>query len=231
MTFSGLSWHCTPSVTVLDHRKDLPVHIAILTFEGYNELDSLIALGVLNRIKGDDWRVTIATSAPEVTSMNGVVLQQMSTLEEAVEADAVIVGSGIATREVVEDPAIMTVLRGLDPSRQLIAAQCSGALVLARLGLLDDVPACTDLITRPWVVAAGVEVLDQPFFARGNLATAGGCLASHYLAAWLIARLRSDEDAEAALHYVAPVGEKEEYIERAWRNITPYLPAARAYVS
>ena len=27
------------------------MHIAILTFEGYNELDSLIALGVLNRVK------------------------------------------------------------------------------------------------------------------------------------------------------------------------------------
>ena len=27
------------------------MHIAILTFEGYNELDSLIALGVLNRIR------------------------------------------------------------------------------------------------------------------------------------------------------------------------------------
>jgi len=24
---------------------------------------------------------------------------------------------------------------------------------------------------------------------------------------------------------VAPVGEKEEYIARAWRNISPYLPA------
>ncbi len=37
------------------------MHIAILTFEGYNELDSLIALGVLNRVQADDWRVTIAT--------------------------------------------------------------------------------------------------------------------------------------------------------------------------
>ena len=27
------------------------MHIAILTFEGYNELDSLIALGVLNRVR------------------------------------------------------------------------------------------------------------------------------------------------------------------------------------
>lgn len=201
------------------------MHIAILTFEGYNELDSLIALGVLNRIKGDDWRVTIASPTAKVTSMNGVVIEQMSTLQEACEADAVIVGSGIATREVVQDPAIMEVLRRLDPSRQVIAAQCSGALVLAKLGLLNDIPACTDLTTKPWVMAAGVEVLNQPFFAKDNLATAGGCLASHYLAAWLITRLRGKEAAEEALHYVAPVGEKEEYIARAWRNISPYLPA------
>ncbi|MFI2765267.1 DJ-1/PfpI family protein [Streptomyces echinatus] len=201
------------------------MHIAILTFEGYNELDSLIALGVLNRVKSDDWRVTIATPSPRVTSMNGVVIDQMSTLEEACAADAVIVGSGIATREVVEDHAIMNTLRGMDPSRQLIAAQCSGALVLAKLGLLNDIPACTDLTTKPWVIAAGVEVLNQAFYAKDNIATAGGCLASHYLAAWVIARLKGHDAAESALHYVAPVGEKEEYIERAWRNITPYLPA------
>ncbi len=83
----------------------------------------------------------------------------------------------------------MNTLQRLDPSRQLIASQCSGALVLAKLGLLDDVPACTDLTTKPWVIAAGVEVLNQPFFAKDNVATAGGCLASHYLAAWIIARL------------------------------------------
>ena len=201
------------------------MHIAILTFESYNELDSLIALGVLNRIRSDDWRVTIATPTARVTSMNGVTVEQMTSLEEAVEADAVIVGSGIATREVVETPAIMQILGGLDPSRQLIAAQCSGALVLAKLGLLRDVPACTDLVTKPWVIAAGVRVLNQPFFAKGNIATAGGCLASQYLAAWVITRLLGRDEAVGALHYVAPVGEKQDYIDRAWRNIEPYLAA------
>jgi len=205
------------------------VHIAILTFDGYNELDSLIALGVLNRVRKAGWRVSIASPTPTVRSMNGVVIESMASLQDARDADAVIVGSGTRTREVVADLAVMGQLGQLDPSRQLLAGQCSGTLVLAKLGLLDGVPACTDLITKPWVVEAGIEVLNQPFYARDNVATAGGCLASHYLAGWMIAQLEGEEAAESALHYVAPVGEKDEYVARAMRNIRPYLhqqPAA-----
>lgn len=198
------------------------MHIAILTFEGFNELDSLIALGVLNRVKKPDWRVSIASPTVRVRSMNGLVLEAQASLREASAADAVIVGSGMQTREIVADEALMAQLQ-LDPSRQLLGAQCSGTLVLAKLGLLDGVPACTDLTTKPWVQEAGVDVLNQPFFARGNVATAGGCLASPYLAAWIIARLEGTEAAESALHYLAPVGEKEDYVSRAMRNITPYL--------
>jgi hypothetical protein len=51
------------------------MHIAILTFEGYNELDSLVAFGILNRIKQPGWRVSIACPAARVRSMNGVVIE------------------------------------------------------------------------------------------------------------------------------------------------------------
>jgi transcriptional regulator GlxA family with amidase domain len=113
-----------------------------------------------------------------------------------------------------------------DPARQLLGAQCSGTLVLAKLGLLQGVPACTDLTTKPWVEEAGVQTLNQPFVANGNVATAGGCLASQYLAAWVIARLDGIEAARNAMHYVAPVGEKDDYVERAMQNIVPFLESA-----
>ncbi|MFM0054903.1 DJ-1/PfpI family protein [Paraburkholderia phytofirmans] len=200
------------------------MHIAILTFEGFNELDSLIALNVLNRVKKPGWRVSIACPSARVKSMNGVVIEAQASLQEACDADAVIVGSGLRTREVVADSELMAQLQ-LDPSKQLLGAQCSGTLVLARLGLLDGVSACTDLTTKPWVQEAGIDVLNQPIFVSGNIATAGGCLASAYLAAWIIARLEGIDAAVSALHYVAPVGEKEDYVSRAMGHITPFLEA------
>jgi transcriptional regulator GlxA family with amidase domain len=206
-----------------DHAlQDSPVQIAILTFDGFNELDSFIAAGILNRMKGRGWSVQIACPTPEVTSMNGVTIQRQQPLEFAAEADAVLIGSGIRTREIANDPDIMARIR-LDPSRQLIGAQCSGTLMLAKLGLVGDLPACTDLTTKPWVIEAGVKVIDAPFVAHGNVATAGGCLASQYLAAWMIARLASVKDAEEAIHYVAPVGEKTPYVEQALGVVTPFL--------
>ncbi len=204
------------------------MHVAILTFEGFNELDSLISLGILNRVKLPGWRVSLACPAPRVRSMNGVIVDAQASLVDARAADAVIVGSGVMTREIVKDAAIMDQLQ-FDPSRQLLAAQCSGALMLAKLNLLRDIPACmrTPLTTKPWVEEAGVRVLNQPFYAEGNIATAGGCLASQYLAAWVIARLVGLEEAEKAIHYVAPVGEKELYVQRAMDHIGKYLDASR----
>jgi transcriptional regulator GlxA family with amidase domain len=183
------------------------MQIAVLTFDGFNELDSFIAASILNRLKPKGWAAHITAPTEQVTSMNGVTVRRQRPLEFAAEADAVLIGSGINTRAIAADAALLSRIT-LDPARQLIGAQCSGTLLLVRLGLIGDLPACTDLTTKPWVIAAGVDVLDAPFVAHGNVATAGGCLAAQYLAAWTIARGASLGDAEEAIHYVAPVGEK-----------------------
>ncbi|PEQ11167.1 AraC family transcriptional regulator [Novosphingobium sp. PC22D] len=203
------------------------MQIAVLTFDGFNELDSFIASTILNRLRPLGWNAWITSPTEEVTSMNGVTIRRQRPLEFAEEADAVLIGSGVRTRDVARDDALLARLR-LDPERQLIGAQCSGTLLLAKLGLTGDLPACTDLTTKPWVIEAGVNVIDAPFVAHGNVATAGGCLASHYLAAWMIARGGSVEQAREAIHYVAPVGEKDMYVERAMAVIAPSLAEAAA---
>ena len=203
------------------------MHIAILTFDGFNELDSLIAFGMLGRIRllGDtDWRVSIASPASRVTSMNGLTLDAHIGLQEACSADAVLIGSGIKTREVAQDRSIMDLLQ-LDARRQLIAAQCSGTYLLAKLGLTAQLSACTDNTSKPWVQAAGVRVVNRPFVAHGNIATAGGCLASHYLSAWLVTRLKGEAQAREMLHNFAPVGEKDLYVDRAMSHVLEHETA------
>lgn len=200
------------------------MQIAVLTFDGFNELDSFVAAAILNRMKTKGWAAHIVAPTETVNSMNGVTIERQRPLDFVAQADAVLIGSGVATRTIAADPVLLSRIR-LDPTRQLVGAQCSGTLLLARLGLVGSLPACTDLITKPWVIEAGVTVIDAPFIAHGNIATAGGCLAAQYLAAWVIARLASLEDAAEALHYVAPVGEKEAYVDRALAAVRPFLPA------
>ncbi len=115
--------------------------------------------------------------------MNGVTIEAQQPLEFANDADAVLFGSWLYSRAIAADVgrtgSLLDRLQ-LDPVRQTIGAQCSGSLMLARLGLLADMPACTDETTRPWLMEAGVRVEDAPFHARGPIATAGGCLAAQY---------------------------------------------------
>ncbi len=203
------------------------MQIAVLTFDGYNELDSFIAAGILNRMRAKGWAAHITAPTDEVTSMNGVTVRRQRPLEFAREADAVLIGSGIRTRDIAADAALLAELR-LDPARQLIGAQCSGTLILARLGLIGSLPACTDLTTKPWVIEAGVRVVDAPFHARGPVATAGGCLASQYLAAWMMAKRAGFDAAAKALHYAAPVGEKDAYVERLLQAVRPFVDAPDA---
>lgn len=194
--------------------------IAILTFDAFNELDSFIASALLNRVSGD-WNAYIVTPTETVTSMNGVVVHGQKPLSFANEADAVLFGSGMKTRSLVEDAGLMSQLR-LDPTRQVIGSQCSGAMWLHKLGLWQGA-IVTDTMTKPFLEELGCPVASSPFMAQGNVASAGGCLASHYLAAWMIAKMRNWEEAASIIHYVAPVGQKDDYLARAEATVRAYL--------
>jgi len=201
------------------------MRIAVMTFDGFNEIDSFVASHILNRVPDAGWKAEITSPSETVESRNGVVVTAQRPLEFANEADAVLFGSGRLTRDIVENNNILSRIR-LDPRRQLVGSQCSGALFLLKLGFAKGLPVCTDLATRPCVEAAGVPVLDQTFFASGNIASAGGCLASPYLAAWVIWRSLGRKAAEDALGYVAPVGEREHYIGDVLAGVAPFLAPA-----
>ena len=188
------------------------MQIAVLTFDGFNELDSFVVSALLNRA---GQKAFITTARPNIKSMWGVEITGQKPLEFANDADAVVIGSGPGTRRVVKDASTLARLK-LDPGRQMIASQCSGVLILHALGLVSAGQAvCTDLSNGERVAELGMTMSDQPFIARGNVATAGGCLASQYIAAWLVERAAGPKAARDMIWYAAPVGEKDAYADRA----------------
>jgi transcriptional regulator GlxA family with amidase domain len=200
------------------------VRIAIVTFDGFNEIDTFVALHILNRLSTEGWRAQLVGPSPTVTSMNGVISSTEAGLDTAKHADVVLFGSGSGGRQVARDPKLRSQI-GLDPATQLIGAQCSGTLLMASLGLLVGLPACTDDATRPWIKEAGIDVLDQPFVAYGRKATAGGCLSSVYLATWVITLMAGAAKAQRVLRSVAPVGEADDFVHHALGVIEPYVTA------
>jgi transcriptional regulator GlxA family with amidase domain len=200
--------------------------ISIVTLEGCNEIDSFVAFNLLNRVRRPGWTVRIAAPAPTITTGGGVTITAQEGLDGLAAADAVLIGSGRYTARYADDPAFLAQLK-LDPRRQLVGAQCSGTMILHALGLLEGQPACTDSFTRPHLEARGLRVLDKAFHSDGNIATAGGCLASSYLATWTILRLADAASAAEALHTAAPVGEKEQALAHAFAVVgAPSLRAA-----
>lgn len=195
--------------------------VAIITLDAFNELDSFIASALFGRADTPKWDVRITGETTTIRSMNGLDVTAQAPLAFANEADIVLFGSGMRTADFALDDHFIGQFE-LDPERQLIGAQCSGALFLNRLGLGGDCLA-TDTMTRSRLEDMEVRVSDKPLEVSGNVASAGGCLASHYLAGWAIGRKLGWDRAREIIHYVAPVGQKEEYSDRAEAVIRPFL--------
>src|SRR5215813_690440 len=95
-----------------------PMRIAILTFDGFNEIDSFVASYMINRAARPGWKAEITCPTPVVESGRGVRVSAQQPLEFAREAVAVVVGSGKLAARLVEDAALMSRL-SLDPRKQL----------------------------------------------------------------------------------------------------------------
>lgn len=200
--------------------------VAVLTLPGFNEIDSFVALHMLNRAAG----VTafLAGPANEAVSLYGVPTGIAGTMNDLAAADAVLVGSGRNTRDFAADADFLAALRRLDPARQLIGSQCSGALLLAKAGLLDGLTVCTDDKTRPWIEELGFNVVEDSLRVAGAIATAGGCLSAQHLATWALLRLVGEAETRRALAYVVPVGDAQRYADDLIAKVRSADPATVA---
>ena len=188
------------------------MNIAVIAFDGFTDVDAFLPFDFFHRVTvpygaGHDgpWRVSLLSDRSWITSYSGVSVETHGHLADAGLADAVFVVSGDGSRAKITDPDFIGGLR-LDPSRQLIGAIDSGALILAALGLLEGLSATTYPVIMHELEAMGVRAESRPLVVHGNVATGGGCLATLDLCAWMVGRLLSPDAAARVRASFEPIG-------------------------
>jgi transcriptional regulator GlxA family with amidase domain len=185
----------------------------IVAFDKFTDIDVFLPWDILNRVKfrHPDWTVKIVGTKTVHTSVCGIPLPMHGDISECSTADIVFFASGPGTREVIKDPDYLQQFE-LDPGKQIICSMCSGALILAALGLLDGLTATTYPTAIAQLQSYGVEVVEKPLVVHNNIATAAGCLAAIQLVSWIIDKSLGREIREEVIASIQPVGQGLECI-------------------
>jgi transcriptional regulator GlxA family with amidase domain len=166
-------------------------------------------LGFVEPVKGRDkgFEVKLLGTKPSHRSSCGIDLPIHGMIEECNDADLVFFASGSGVRDAIKDRDFLDRFN-LNPDKQVICSMCSGALILAELGLLNGLSATTYPSVFEMLRGYGVEVLeDTHLVTHGNIGTAAGCLAAVDLMRWGIEKLYDAQIAEDVIASVLPVGQ------------------------
>lgn len=181
----------------------------IVAFDRFTDIDVFLPWDLLNRVRYREKGFSVKIVGPAEThkSVCGLKLPMHGELEECNDADLVFFSSGPGTRTLIKDQATMNRLR-LDPNRQVICSMCSGALILASLGILEGLTATTYPSAVEELKSFGVEVeMSKHLVTHGNVGTAAGCLAAVDLMGWAIEKIYGAEVRQAVIASVLPVGQ------------------------
>ncbi len=185
-------------------------HVAILIFDAVEVLDfagpfevfavtdELHAHTVFNTF-------TLAESPGIVRAVNGLQIVPDHTLESAPPPDVLVVPGGSGTRALLQRPALLEWVRSRARRAAITMSVCTGALVLAKAGLLDGLRVTThhealDLL-RGLAPAATVDP-SRRFHDNGAILTAAGISAGIDCALHVVARLLDAKAAEATMRYM-----------------------------
>jgi len=183
--------------------------IVIVVFDNFTDIDVFLPWDLFNRarLRHKDVQVKFVGTKDIHVSACGLELNMHGKIEECKDADIVFFASGAGTRKLYKDPDYLNQFH-LDPTKQLICSMCSGALILAGLGLLNGISATTYPTAFEELKSMGVTVVEENHLViHENIATAAGCLAAIDLIGWCLAKTMGEKVKEEVIASVLPVGQ------------------------
>jgi len=174
----------------------------ILIYDGFDELDAIGPFEVLSPLAP---RLVTLEPAATVTASHGLEVTPHGTLSEAPGLLVVPGGGWVARNE--QAGTYAEYLLGAIPAAiadrhgrgTIVASVCTGALLLARAGILEGRPAVTHHAALDDLRDHGVDTRPgERWIDAGDVLTAGGVTSGLDLALHLLERFRDAEVAGAA---------------------------------
>ncbi|GAA4721831.1 DJ-1/PfpI family protein [Brevibacillus fulvus] len=174
--------------------------VEVLDFAGPFEVFSVTAYSQEGTVEEKPFSVkTVSETGQMVTARNGLKVQPDYSFATAPPFDILIIpgGPGARQREIYNENAIRWIQSRM-PEVQFMTSVCTGALLLAKAGILDGKAATTHWASYDRLEQEFPQVTvkqNVKFVDEGNIVTSGGISAGIYMSFHLVAKLLGWETA------------------------------------
>lgn len=182
--------------------------IAIVMYPGLTALDLVGPLQVLHTLELFEPRFRTVIVAPDAGPMDTDVHVPMiasATFEDVHEPYVLLVPGGrMATIRAMSDPMIRDYVTGAAISAEIVSSVCTGALILASVGLLEDRRATTNWFYHQVLKSFGARYTAERWTHDGRFITSAGVSAGIDMALYLVSQLTDEDTAkrvERAMDY------------------------------
>jgi transcriptional regulator GlxA family with amidase domain len=173
--------------------------VQIVIFNGFDELDAIAPFEVLQSAAaaGADVQVELVTldGSEHIVAAHGLHVQPDARLDFEIRPDLLIVaGGGWINRSrqgawaEAQRGELPAAIAHLHQESTTIAAVCTGSMLVAKAGLIQDRPATTHHGALEELRACGAKVIDARVVDDDDLITAGGVTSGLDLALWVVER-------------------------------------------
>ena len=173
-----------------------PFIIVCAIFPGMTQLDFTGPHTVFSRIPNARTIVASAAGGP-VESEGGLVFAGTARLAEIEHCDLLFVPGGVATAQIVNEPAFMQEIERLAADARYLTSVCTGSLILGAAGLLKGKRAACHWAWRDLLPLFGAVPDPARVVRDGNIITGGGVTAGIDFALTLVSLLVNRQTAEA----------------------------------
>jgi transcriptional regulator GlxA family with amidase domain len=144
--------------------------------------------------------VSIVAETTEIVSCRGgLLVKPHLSFAESPRFDLIVIPGGYGTRTQIDNPALIDWIRDQNQTTEITTSVCTGSLLLAKAGLIDDQPATTHWAAFDELLGHFPHlqlVSEQRVVDNGHIVTSAGVSAGIDMALAMVERLNGKAVAE-----------------------------------